>query len=143
MYQTRGNPRTAQHSPLTQQDLSAIFKAGDPQRLVEKAEELGKTLAERRLTTSQIRNVFGQVRQIEMQWRQEPGESFRQAVLLKPKLAYFAKRHPPMEPLANVLSQALDIMGQASNEEERHRCFLRFVEFFEAVLAYHKKHGGE
>lgn len=142
MYQAKGSPGTAQHSPLTQQDLSAIFKAGDPQRLVEKAEELGKTLAERKLTTSQIRNIFGQVRQIEMQWHQDSGESFRQAILLKPKLAYFAKRHAPMEPLANVLSQALDIMGQAS-KEERRPCFLRFVEFFEAVLAYHKKHGGE
>ncbi|MGQ9518145.1 MAG: type III-A CRISPR-associated protein Csm2, partial [Anaerolineae bacterium] len=76
-------------------------------------------------------------------WQQNPTASFLQSFLLQPKLAYCATRHPPMEPLADVLSQALDIMGQTSNEEERHLRFLRFVEFFEAVLAYHKRYGGE
>jgi len=137
-----GNPGPAQQSMLTKQELSEIFEKGNPELLVSKADALGRELVQRKLTTSQIRNVFGQVRQIEMRWRQEPKESYRQAVLLKPKLAYYSKRHEPLEPLAEILSQALDLMSQGKDEEERYHRFLRFVEFFEAVLAYHKKHGG-
>ncbi|MGC8827986.1 MAG: type III-A CRISPR-associated protein Csm2 [Anaerolineae bacterium] len=131
-----GNPGSAQQSWLTEQDLSEIFEKGNPERLVSKAAKLGEKLVEGKLTTSQIRNVFGQVRQIEMRWRQEPKEAYRQAVLLKPKLAYYSKRHEPLEPLAKILSQALDLMIRGKDEEERHRRFLHFVEFFEAVLAY-------
>lgn len=134
---------TGQTPGLTKEDLVEIFERGNPEKLVNRAEMLGKDLVGKGLTTSQIRNVFGQVRQIEMRWRQEPKESYRQAVLLKPKLAYFSKRHAPLEPLAHVLSQALDIMSQGKDEEERHQRFQHFVEFFEAVLAYHKKHGGK
>lgn len=137
-----GNPGSSQQVRLTKQELSEIFEKGNPELLVNKADALGRELVEKNLTTSQIRNVFGQVRQIEMRWRQEPAESYRQAVLLKPKLAYYSKRHQPLEPLAEVLSQALDLMSQGEDAEERHRRFQRFVEFFEAVLAYHKKYGG-
>ncbi len=137
------NRGPVQQSALTKQELSEIFEEGNVELLVRKAEELGLDLVRQKLTTSQIRNVFGQVRQIEMRWRQEPKESYRQAVLLKPKLAYYSKRHEPLAPLAEVLTQALDLMSQGKDEGERYRRFLRFVEFFEAVLAYHKKHGGK
>ena len=47
-----------------------------------------------------------------------------------------------MENLEKALSPALDLIARVSNESERKVRFVRFVEFFEAILAYHKKHGG-
>jgi CRISPR-associated protein Csm2 len=123
-------------------DFQAIIVDGDPQPLVEWAEIVGQELANIRLTTSQIRNVFGSVRQIEMNWDQNPQEAYRQAILLKPKMAYFAKREKGMDHLERALSPALDLVAQVKSAEERKVRFVRFVQFFEAVLAYHKKHGG-
>jgi CRISPR-associated protein Csm2 len=123
-------------------DFQAIIVEGDPQPLVEWAEIVGQELADIRLTTSQIRNVFGGVRQIEMNWDQNPQEAYRQAILLKPKMAYFAKRERGMDHLERALAPALDLVAQVKSPQERKDRFVRFVEFFEAVLAYHKKHGG-
>ena len=58
-------------------------------------------------------------------------------LMLKPKLAYAAKRHGGgVNTLKNVLTQAIDRVG---NDSEK---FNRFVDFFEAILAYHKAYGG-
>lgn len=123
--------------------IKSIIVDGDVSELVTKAEQLGKKLAQDRLSTSQMRNVFGRVRQIEMNWNQNPDGSYRQAILLKPKLAYFAKRDENMGHLEDFLAPALDLVQEAGQDpDERHRRFLRFTEFFEAILAYHKKYGG-
>jgi len=124
-------------------DFRAIIAEGDPQPLVEWAERVGEDLAQIRLTTSQIRNVFGTVRQIEMNWDQNPHEAYRQAILLKPKMAYFAKRERGMDRLEKALAPALDLVAEVKPDDERKVRFVRFVQFFEAVLAYHKKHGGK
>lgn len=128
-------------SPPSQQVLRSIIQEGDANLLVNVAEDIGKGLA-RQLTTSQIRNVFGTVRQIEMSWSsqadpEEQQEASRQLLLLKPKLAYQAKRErgKGMEQLTQVLVPAIDLVGKDRKN------FLRFVEFFEAILAYHTAHG--
>lgn len=107
------------------------------------AEAIGTGLA-RQLTTAQIRNVFGTVRQIEMSWgpqasAAERKQAVRQLLLLKPKLAYQAKRQrgKGVEDLSNVLIPAIDLVG-----EDRER-FQNFVDFFEAILAYHTAAGGQ
>jgi len=129
------------HRP-SESELRAIIQEGDTKLLVQWAEEIGKTLA-RQLTTSQIRNIFGTVRQIEMSWSPQATEreqqwAARQFMLLKPKLAYQAKRERGrgVEQLAKVLTPAIDMVG-----EDRER-FQRFVDFFEAILAYHTAYGG-
>ncbi len=128
-------------SAPSQQVLRSIIQEGDANLLVNVAEDIGKGLA-RQLTTSQIRNVFGTVRQIEMSWspqadEEEQKEASRQLLLLKPKLAYQARRErgKGMEQLAQVLVPAIDLVGT------ERKNFLRFVEFFEAILAYHTAHG--
>ncbi len=125
---------------------------GDPETLITVADRVGQTLVEQELTTSQIRNVFGTVRQIQMRWptnSTEPtNEAYREAVLLRPKMAYFAERQKKakggrsygMETLQRTLEPALKLLtdnGQPSRER-----FNRFVDLFEAIVAYHKKHGG-
>jgi CRISPR-associated protein Csm2 len=127
---------------LSQQDYQRIVIEGDAKVLTDHAENIGTSLA-RQLTTSQIRNIFGTVRQIEMSWtpratEKEQKYAARQLILLKPKLAYQAKRErgKGVQELANALMPAIDLVG-----EDRDR-FQNFMDFFEAILAYHTAAGG-
>ena len=128
---------------LSPQDYQKIIVEGDAKVLTNRAENIGTSLA-RQLTTSQIRNIFGTVRQIEMSWtaratEKEQKYAARQLILLKPKLAYQAKRErgKGVQELANVLIPAIDLVS-----DNRHR-FQNFVDFFEAILAYHTAAGGQ
>jgi len=123
-------------------EVKRLIGQDQPEELVRWADQIGQRIA-RQVTTSQIRNVFGTVRQIEMNWRGDPDGSYRQAVLLKPKLGYAAARErgQGLKDLEAVLVPALDAMMEAK-PGQKHDCFNRFVEFFEAILAYHKKYGG-
>ncbi len=131
---------------MNTQDLKAIIVKGDAERLVVQANELGERLA-RPLSTNQIRNIFGTVRRIEMNWIEDPQseadhqrtrKAKRELILLKPKMAYQARRERGrgVKQLTDVLGEAIDLV-----EDDRAR-FQNFVDFFEAILAYHKAHGG-
>jgi len=133
---------------MSRTNLNAIVAQGDAETLVTEAEALGKQLAQQRLTTNQIRNVFGTVRRIEMNWPEKPeseadrkraAQAQRQLLLLKPKMAYQAKRERGrgVQMLTDVLSEAIDLVGKDRTK------FQHFVDFFEATLAYHKAHGGK
>ena len=100
--------------------------------LVKEAEQRGQQLA-RNLTTSQIRNIYGAVKKMQMKGELDT----HKLLMLKPKLAYAAKRHGGgVETLKDVLTQAIDLVG---NDQKK---FSRFVDFFEAILAYHRAYGG-
>ena len=135
---------------MTRDELQAIIKDGDAKKTVEVAEDLGNALANRyRLSTNQIRNIFGTVRRIEMSWPDKEGDldedqahaaqqARRELQLLKPKMAYQAKRErgQGVKTLTDILTDAIDMI-----EGDRTR-FQNFVDFFEATLAYHKAKGG-
>ena len=116
--------------------------------LVKKTDEIGRNLAENRLTTNQIRSLFGEVRQIEGQWgidAENRQKALRRLILLKPKMAYRARkeRGQVVRDLVDVLSPAVDEVIQVKdNNKLQDESFKRFVEFFEAILAYHKAYGG-
>lgn len=118
--------------------------------LVSSAEQFGKFLTSKdnNLSTSQIRALFGEVRQIQGQWETDNTANRQKAVrrlyLLKPKMAYRAKkeRGKGVEELVEVLDTALDFVLNEENQEKQDENFKRFVEFFEAILAYHKAYGG-
>ena len=113
-----------------QVDISEIIEnGGEP--LVTAAEILGRKLA-RNLKTSQIRKVYGAVKKIQM------SDEFSQndLIMLKPKLAYAAARKPEVEDLKETLTKAI-------NEVDNDEKFKNFVDFFEAILAYHRAFGGE
>jgi CRISPR-associated protein Csm2 len=117
-----------------------ITKAEGAETLVRYAKEIGKALADQRLTTSQIRAIFGEVRRIEGDWKSTNNatRANRSLILLKPKMAYRAKRETGqgVKNLVSVLEPAIDLVE--GNEDN----FNRFVEFLEAILAYHKAYGG-
>ncbi|MDW8101222.1 MAG: type III-A CRISPR-associated protein Csm2, partial [Anaerolineae bacterium] len=104
----------------------------------EEAERIGQELVQQRLTTSQIRNVFGEVKRLQMRF--DP----HRLRMLKPKLAYMAARAKSGGPrLRDVLTAAVDAVfaGNPSEADVLQR-FRRMVDFFEAILAYHKAFGG-
>ncbi len=124
-----------------------ITDPGGAEVLVREAKELGQRLKNKGLTTSQIRAIFGEVRQIEAQWQMgevHRKKAERQLILLKPKMAYRARkeRGPAVRELVDVLTPAIDLVVQEKDEQKRTENFSRFVEFFEAILAYHKAFGG-
>lgn len=115
--------------------------------LVKNAENLGRELANQRLTTSQIRSLFGEVRQIQAQWSmggESRSRAVRRLILLKPKLAYRARkeRGQAVQQLTDVLQPCVDAVVNERDDNKQNENFTRFVNFFEAILAYHKAYGG-
>ncbi len=130
-----------------------ITQDAEGELLVQRTDQFGKELKELGLSTSQIRSLFGEVRQIQGEWAvaRQKGEGaaaerqkvLRRLILLKPKMEYRARRErgQAVRALVDVLKPALDAVTQAPAEKQ-DEYFKRFVEFFEAILAYHKAYGG-
>ena len=137
-------------SSLSSNDISTIITGTDDnatEKLVNSADALGRELKKNGLTTSQIRALFGEVRQIEAQWsmgKENRQRALRRFILLKPKMAYRARKErvQAVQDLVAVLTPAVDEVLKSRVEEEQDRNFRHFVEFFEAILAYHKAAGG-
>lgn len=107
------------------------------------AEDFGEQLKKDNLTTSQIRNFFGEVRRIQMRGIEKEKSAF---LLLKPKLAYATKRKGGIgaENFKKVMEQAHNaVMDARNNGDEFKKRFKNYVDFLEAILAFHKAHGGE
>lgn len=103
--------------------------------------EIIKNNKEEGLTTSQIRNVFGEMRRIQMKGYEEEKTSF---LLLKPKLAYAVKRHKKkgIQLFYEVFSIAYDAVDTNNNNLGKIH-FNNFMNLMEAIIAYHKYHGGK
>jgi CRISPR-associated protein Csm2 len=145
---------------------ATIVEGHDPaasRLLVEQAKAVGEYLKAQNLTTSQIRNVFGTVRSIESTWRiaslasvgaaeANPTRTRTRALhelnLLKPRMAYAASRNGVVRNLEQVLTPAINaVLAEPSDsrdgEDEALRRFGNFLDFFEAILAYHRAAGGK
>ncbi len=132
--------------PISADDLKKIMteeSAEAVRLLIQKADELGKELS-KKLTTSQIRNIFGEVRSIEQEVGLEektlPLNVQRRLLMLKPKMAYQVGRfgnNDALSALVKTLSDAINLIG---NDVRR---FHTFVDLFEAILAYHRCYGGK
>ena len=145
----RTHNQQRQRLAVDEDALQKIIVEGNTQLLIAEAEAFGGQLAKKdRLETSQIRNIFGTVRQIEMNWprqkatEQQKRDALRQLLLLKPKMAYQANRKRSVSALQMVLDEAINKVAEGDEEKARER-FQNFVDFFEAILAYHKAAGGK
>jgi len=100
---------------------------------------MGDFLANRiRLKTSQIRKFLDAVNEIKSKSVQQATDDafFRsECMLLKPKLAYAAGRQDEVKPLMSVLVSCIDRVYKKSD-------FSNFYRFVEAIMAYHRFHGG-
>lgn len=120
-------------------DVPAIL-AGDKEKLVADAEEFGKYLAKNNLSTSQIRNVFSEVKKME---RYE--ESKNKLTLMQPKLAYISGRHGKWKngKLVGAVPDLSRVLSECIKNVNDAKSFQNFKQFFEAVLAYHRYYGGK
>lgn len=143
----RSNPRQNQQE-LSQQELQSyspsdselrkMLDGEDPQGIVRWADKIAAKSVEGKypLNTSQIRNIFGTVKKLEL--AKDKDDVVSKLILLKPKLAYVVGRNNDvfgLKILQTVLGKAIDQV--AENKEPR---FQNFCRFFEAILAYHKFH---
>ncbi|CUU34968.1 MAG: type III-A CRISPR-associated protein Csm2 [Fimbriimonadales bacterium] len=138
----RPQNRPQSETPPAEEVQRAIRDGG--KALVDLAERVGRQVKNEGLTTNQIRNIYGIVKQMEMRMK-APQQSdtgwnwYHELMMLKPKMAYAAARASGRgaETLAKVLSVAIDEVGSDRGK------FPRFVDLFEAILAYHKAAGGK
>lgn len=121
-------------------DVKTWVENGPSPQLLEDTRMLGKRLAEKRLTTSQIRQVFTKLKAIEAKGYQDQKIEF---MMLKPFLAYAAGRqnNDGLREFKERMTSGIEavIGGDTAGESQR---FKNFCKLFEAVLAYHKAHGG-
>lgn len=110
------------------------IEKGITQETVEFSDQLGKFIKENGLSSSQIRNVFGEIKRIQMKGFDTEKASF---YLLKPKIAYAAKRQNDIG--ITTLKKYFDLAHQEVTDA---RTYQNFVDFFESILAYHKAYGG-
>lgn len=139
-----------------QSEIDEIITRSNSRKLVETANnianemifknERGNLNESRSVSTSQIRNIFGTTKKIEMNLSKDKvKQEYSKLLLLKPKMAYANGRHnnkdnskiPGFKILVDCLSYAID------KAEEDYDRMKNFFNFFEAVLAYHKAEGGK
>ncbi len=155
--------RALQKDISSDEEIRAIVVDGDAQKIVQVAMKVAQKVLMNGdnkqkkdwLSTSQIRAIFGEVRQIQAKLSSGTGLSnkaddekeklLRRAYLLIPKLNYRAEKEKKqgIRILASVLIPALELVFKTDHIEERCKRFGYFVDFMEAILAYHKAYGGE
>lgn len=94
----------------------------------------GKILFRKKLSTSQIRKFFGELKNIEAN-TSSTNFNLGKVKMIKPKLAYAVGREKSPEPkIADMyfeFSRAIDAISE-------YKHFKNFVQLFEATVAYHK-----
>jgi len=133
-------------------DVEAWVVSGPSPDMIDKVslfgEYIGKTLknnhSDNRVSTSQIRQIFTKMKSIEAKGFDNSGQQV-EFLMLKPYLAYAAKRYDKtgLYELKDRLTRGIETVVLAElNETEKAKRFKNFCRLFEAILAYHKAHGG-
>lgn len=118
---------------MTMEKMKKEWVTGDApinDEVVQWAERTGRVLAEAKLTSSNIRRFFGEMRRIQADFDRHKED----VPLLKAKLAYDVgrKKERGIKDFYDVLSPGITSIG--GNEEH----FTRFVKITEAIVAFHK-----
>jgi CRISPR-associated protein Csm2 len=129
---------------IKESTLKGWIQNGISPEAVSFADHFGKFL-KAGMTTSQIRNVFGELRRIQMNGF--TGKERTSFLLLKPKLAYTVKRfkakeRDPLFKFYDLFSIGFEAVN-STGEDRRADAFENFMQLMEAVLAYHRFHGGK
>jgi len=134
------------HKELTESAIEEISKFSKDIATSDKNPTKGYPL-NNDVKTSKLRRFYGEVKRIQSKGILDEKNSFR---MLKPKLAYAVgredqKNNPKLKDLFIVLSDAIDNVeiDKIDNENELKKRFSNFVQLFEAIVAYHKFHGGK
>ncbi len=119
---------------IKDEELKAVILKGDAVTLNETADKLGRYYNQggerEKLSSSQIRGILDHLQRM-------AGFDPKAVQLLRPKLAYAAGRHKgkvmELQKVADRAIQMIDGPGAFEN----------FKDFFEAIVAYHRYHGGK
>ncbi len=130
-------------------DRVPFFINGENQKeMIESCKQFGKRFSDNDLSTSQIRNVYGEVKKIEMKnsmLKENENIEILPLRMLLPKLAYAAARAKKKgtDELKDILSKGIQtVLEKEDDPKEIKKRFEMFSNFFEALLAYHKAEGG-
>jgi len=140
--QRRDNFNQKQRGKSIQQELlennfkEEWIKNGTDSEMIKYAEDAGKFMADNKLTNSKIRSIYGEIKRIQMAEFEKERASF---LLLRPKVAYALGRDDSNRGLQLFKS----VFDKASIVVKDQKTFDNFCNLFEAILAYHKAHGGK
>jgi len=125
---------------------------GLPDEAVRFAEDFGKYLTDpfkkgdrtfpgrNALTTTQLRNFFGEIRRIQAKGYDDNKSDF---YMLKPKLAYAKARVDSRNRIGDFVQALTMLINEVIDSETPNTSFSNFVKFVEATVAYHKAYGGK
>ncbi len=134
-------PRQAPRDQGPGTDTTAFARAvrdGIDNDFIVWAEGFGRSIS-RSVTTSQIRNIYGTVKKLEM----SADIDMPAVLLLKPRIAYATARNKGLDDLAQVVTKAIDAVNEGDSPAQKRERFQRFCKGFEAILAYHRAAGGK
>lgn len=107
---------------------------------MELCEELAKDMVDKRVSSSFLRNIFGELRRLEAGNFETHRSEF---VMLRPKLAYACGRAIERNPKSKgVLDALLKFYKQMAKEVKTTAHFKNLVSVMEAIVAFHKAFGG-
>jgi CRISPR-associated protein Csm2 len=131
---SRQDGSTTRAPTVTEQELKEIITSQNATEMNEVADRLGTWYTEgqerEKLSSSQIRNVLDKL--------QRMGKyDSNKLQLLRPVLAYVAGRH------GGKVRHLQGVIEQAISKVTDEKTFENFKNFFEAIVAYHRFHGGK
>ncbi|MFC7193133.1 type III-A CRISPR-associated protein Csm2 [Halocatena marina] len=111
---------------LTSEQAQKVNNTGD---------RIGEMFVEQGVSTSQLRKVYGEIKQAENEFKFEdsPEQAKRTLLLLKPHLAYAAARKENMSVVNKKISNLIDPVIKNNSSEEMEL----FFRLMEAIVAYH------
>lgn len=104
--------------------------------MIDYTRNAGKYMANKNLTKSKIRSIYGEIKRIQMRGYEQEKSSF---FLLKPKVAYALGRDDKNQGLKLFKL----IFDRCSGDVTNQKSYENFCGFMEAILAYHKFYGGK
>lgn len=95
-------------------------------------ENQNKTGVEEKTSSkTQIRKLFSTLRQIQMMWQQNEDNAYKELVMFGPRVLYQTSKTKSLTSLAPVVQDGIEAVGRDPEKLQR------FVDFFEAVVAYY------
>lgn len=103
------------------------------------AEEQGKILRNKNMTSSQLRKFFGEMRRIQSSFDRHKED----IPFMKAKLAYSVAKESNKQKKEAIKQFYKNLEPGIEAINGNRKNFNRFVKICEALIAYHKFHGGE
>lgn len=101
------------------------------------AEKAGKYMKENNLSSSQIRNVFGEIKRIQMKGYTEEKSSY---YLLKAKVAYAVGRDDKKTQGLKLFQLIFNRCWECVSNDKTYK---NFCDLMESIIAFHKSFGGK